>query len=218
MKIAPSILSADITNLKADIELVKQAGAPYLHIDIMDGHFVDNITFGANVVKALRPHFEMVFDCHLMVDNPEAHLASFAQAGADIIGVHLEATPHIHRVISQIKALGKKAEVVLNPGTPVSAAKEILGLVDQVLVMTVDPGLGGQSFLHSSLSKIEELAIFKQENNLNYDIEVDGGINAQTAPLVLQAGANVLVAGSFIFDGVDPAKKVQLLNDLGKIK
>lgn len=216
MKLAPSILSADITNLKAEIDLVKQAGAPYLHIDIMDGHFVDNITFGTNVVEALRPHYDMVFDCHLMVDNPEAHLAAFAKAGADIIGVHLEASPHIHRVISQIKNLGKKAEVVINPGTPISAAKEVLPLVDQVLVMTVDPGLGGQSFLETSLTKIEELARFKQENGLKFDIEVDGGINAQTAPLVLQAGANVLVAGSFVFDGVDPAKKVALLNEIGR--
>ena len=144
MKIAPSILSADFANLAHDVAIVEQAGVEYLHIDIMDGHFVENLTFGANVVKALRKHSKLVFDCHLMIETPEKYIAELAMAGADLIGVHIEATPHIHRVLSQIKEAGVKAEVVINPGTPLTAIMEILPLVDQVLVMTVDPGFGGQ--------------------------------------------------------------------------
>jgi len=211
MKIAPSILSADFAELKTEIKKVDNA--PYLHIDIMDGHFVDNLTFGPNVVKALRNHSQQIFDCHLMVTEPEKYLEAFAKAGADIIGVHVEATPHIHRALSQIKGLGVKAEVVINPGTPVAAIKEVLPLVDQVLVMTVDPGFGGQAFLESTLGKIKELAQLRLQTELKFDIEVDGGINTQTIKQVAKAGADVAVAGSFVFNSEDPAKQVALLKE-----
>lgn len=190
--------------------------APYLHIDIMDGQFVDNLTFGPNVVKALRPHSSQVFDCHLMVINPEKYIKAFAQAGADIIGVHIEATAHIHRVLSQIKQAGVKAEVVINPGTPVAAIKEVLPLVDQVLVMTVDPGFGGQAFLSETVSKVKELAQLRLQAGLQFEIEVDGGVNADTIKTVTAAGADVAVAGSFVFGSDDPAKQVALLKELAQ--
>ncbi|ASR41174.1 ribulose-phosphate 3-epimerase [Ligilactobacillus agilis] len=214
MKIAPSILSADFAELKTEVKRV--ANAPYLHIDIMDGQFVDNLTFGPNVVKALRPHSNQVFDCHLMVINPEKYIKAFAQAGADIIGVHIEATAHIHRVLSQIKQAGVKAEVVINPGTPVAAIKEVLPLVDQVLVMTVDPGFGGQAFLSETVSKVKELAQLRLQAGLQFEIEVDGGVNADTIKTVTAAGADVAVAGSFVFESDDPAKQVALLKELAQ--
>ena len=210
MKIAPSILSANFAELKKDVSTVEQAGAEYLHIDIMDGHFVENLTFGANVVQALRPYSKLVFDCHLMVDRPEDYISELATAGADVIGVHIEATPHIHRVLSQIKAAGVKAEVVINPGTPVSMITEVLPLVDQVLVMTVDPGFGGQAFLPETLKKVEELAQYKRDTGAQFEIEVDGGINDKTIKQAAKAGATVAVAGSYVF-GDEPAKKVALL-------
>lgn len=214
MKIAPSILSADFAELKTEVKRV--ANAPYLHIDIMDGQFVDNLTFGPNVVKALRPHSSQVFDCHLMVINPEKYIKAFTQAGADIIGVHIEATAHIHRVLSQIKQAGVKAEVVINPGTPVAAIKEVLPLVDQVLVMTVDPGFGGQAFLSETVSKVKELAQLRLQAGLQFEIEVDGGVNADTIKTVTAAGADVAVAGSFVFGSDDPAKQVALLKELAQ--
>lgn len=216
MKIAPSILSADFANLKDDVSVVEKAGAEYLHIDIMDGHFVDNLTFGANVVKALRKHSELVFDCHMMVDEPEKYIIDLKNAGADIVGVHLEATPHIHRVLSQIKASGLKAEVVLNPGTPVMAAAEILPLVDQVLIMTVDPGFGGQAFIPETVAKVAELAAYKKEHGLDFEIEVDGGINAETIKEVAQAGATVAVAGSYVFNAKDPAMQIATLKEAAR--
>ncbi|MDO5884217.1 ribulose-phosphate 3-epimerase [Ligilactobacillus animalis] len=216
MKIAPSILSADFANLKDDVFVVEKAGAEYLHIDIMDGHFVDNLTFGANVVKALRKHSELVFDCHMMVDEPEKYITDLKNAGADIVGVHLEATPHIHRVLSQIKASGLKAEVVLNPGTPVMAAAEILPLVDQVLIMTVDPGFGGQAFIPETVAKVAELAAYKKEHGLDFEIEVDGGINAETIKEVAQAGATVAVAGSYVFNAKDPAMQIATLKEAAR--
>ncbi|GAB9258640.1 MULTISPECIES: ribulose-phosphate 3-epimerase [Ligilactobacillus] len=216
MKIAPSILSADFANLKDDVSVVEKAGAEYLHIDIMDGHFVDNLTFGANVVKALRKHSELVFDCHMMVDEPEKYITDLKNAGADIVGVHLEATPHIHRVLSQIKASSLKAEVVLNPGTPVMAAAEILPLVDQVLIMTVDPGFGGQAFIPETVAKVAELAAYKKEHGLDFEIEVDGGINAETIKEVAQAGATVAVAGSYVFNAKDPAMQIATLKEAAR--
>lgn len=216
MKIAPSILSADFANLKDDVSVVEKAGAEYLHIDIMDGHFVDNLTFGANVVKALRKHSELVFDCHMMVDEPEKYITDLKNAGADIVGVHLEATPHIHRVLSQIKASSLKAEVVLNPGTPVMAAAEILPLVDQVLIMTVDPGFGGQAFIPETVAKVAELVAYKKEHGLDFEIEVDGGINAETIKEVAQAGATVAVAGSYVFNAKDPAMQIATLKEAAR--
>ena len=179
-KIAPSILSADYANFESELKKLEATGAEYVHIDIMDGHFVPNISFGAGVVASMRPHSRLVFDCHLMVSNPEHHIEEFARAGADIISIHAEATPHIHGALQKIRTAGVKASVVINPGTPVEVVKNVLNLVDQVLVMTVNPGFGGQAFLPEIMDKVRELVVLREVNQLDFDIEVDGGIDDET--------------------------------------
>lgn len=214
IKVAPSILSADYINLQKDIELIESAGAEFVHIDVMDGMFVPSISYGPAWVKALRPVTDMVLDVHLMVEQPERYIDVFAEAGSDIIGVHYEATPHIHRALQQIKNHGIKAEVVINPGTSVAAIEPVLHMVDQVLVMTVNPGFGGQKFLPETLEKIARLAEIKHEKGYDYDIEIDGGANDETTKLAYEAGATVAVAGSYVFDKVDPAAKIARLKEV----
>jgi ribulose-phosphate 3-epimerase len=211
-KIAPSVLSADYANFETELKKLEASGAEYAHLDVMDGHFVPNISFGAGVVASMRPHSKMVFDCHLMVSNPEHHIEEFARAGADIISIHVEATPHIHGALQKIRAAGVKPSVVINPGTPVEAIKNVLNLVDQVLVMTVNPGFGGQAFLPETMGKIRELVALREANQLNFDIEVDGGIDDKTIQMAREAGANIFVAGSYVFKG-DISHQVQTLRD-----
>jgi len=213
LKIAPSILSADFARLGEQVALVEEAGAEVLHIDVMDGHFVPDITIGPLVVKALRPHSRMFFDVHLMIENPERYIEEFAKAGADNITVHLEATPHIHRAVQQIKSLGLKAGVSLNPATPLDGLKYILEDLDMVLIMSVNPGFGGQKFIPAVLPKIQVLRRHLEQMQSSCEIEVDGGINLDTAAAVVKAGADILVAGAAVFASPDPAQAVRQLRE-----
>jgi ribulose-phosphate 3-epimerase len=199
-KIAPSILSADFTRLGEQVQALEAAGVDRFQVDVMDGRFVPNITFGALAIESLRPLTRLTIEAHLMVEPPEDFIERFAKAGADTIIVHQEATPHLHRAIQQIHHFGKKAGVAINPSTPASTLSEILGSVQMVLVMTVNPGFGGQDFIPETLSKIRQVRNAIQDRGLDCEIEVDGGINHQTARLAVEAGANVLVAGSAVFD------------------
>lgn len=202
-KLSPSILSADFSNLERDIKIVEKGGADYIHIDVMDGHFVPNITIGPDVVKSLRKVTELTFDVHLMIENPDDYIEDFYNAGSDIITVHQEAAMHLHRTVQKIKSFGLKAGVSINPATPVSLLKDILRDVDMVLIMSVNPGFGGQSLIKNVKHKFEELKQMIEEQGLNIDIEIDGGVTADNLEEVLSWGANVIVAGSAIYRAKD---------------
>jgi ribulose-phosphate 3-epimerase len=201
IRIAPSILAADFSKLGEEVRDITRAGADYIHVDVMDGHFVPNLTIGPQMVKALRPHTSLPLDVHLMISPVDPYIQDFADAGADIITVHPEAGPHVHRTVQLIKSLGKRAGVALNPGSSVSTIEHMLPDLDLILVMTVNPGFGGQSFIKSMCAKISELRSAIDSSGRPIELEVDGGINAQTAALAVQSGANTLVAGTAVFTG-----------------
>ncbi len=213
IKIAPSILSADFAKLGDEIREVEKAGADYIHVDVMDGHFVPNITIGPLIVDAIRPITSLPLDVHLMIENPDGYIPMFAKSGADIITVHQETCVHLHRTLQLIKSEGVKSGVVLNPATPLEMIREILSEVDLVLIMTVNPGFGGQSFIREMIPKIEALHQVRMENNYSFEIEVDGGVNIETAKLCTDAGANVLVAGSAIFNATDRKQAIEQIRD-----
>lgn len=210
IKLAPSILSADFARLLEDVKKVESAGCEYLHIDVMDGHFVPNITLGPGIVKSLRKDVNMVFDAHLMIENPDNYIKEFVEAGCDIIVVHQEACKHLHRTIQNIKSYNIKAGVALNPATPIESIKHVLEDVDMVLIMTVNPGFGGQSFIESTIPKIKELKSIIDSKNLKVDIQVDGGIKPENVDKVVDAGANIIVAGSAIFNSNNIQETVDL--------
>ena len=211
IKLAPSILSADFAKLLEDVKKVEKAGCEYLHIDVMDGHFVPNITLGPGIVKSLRKDVNMVFDTHLMIENPDNYIKDFVDTGSDLIVVHVEACRHLHRTIQNIKSYNVKAGVALNPATPIETIKHVLQDVDMVLIMTVNPGFGGQSFIESMIEKIKELKQIIDEKNLNVDIQVDGGIKPSNINQVVEVGANVIVAGSAIFNSENIEETVKLM-------
>ena len=213
VKIAPSILSADFSRLGEEIKAVEQAGADWIHIDVMDGHFVPNITIGPLVVEAVRKVTELPLDVHLMIEDADKYIKDFAQAGADILTVHVEACPHLHRTIYHIKEQNVRAGVVLNPSTPLSSLEEVLHEIDMVLLMSVNPGFGGQTFISSLLDKTMNLKEIMGQYEHEFDLEVDGGIKVENAGEIKEMGANVLVAGSAIFNSKDYKKAIQQLRD-----
>ena len=214
VEIAPSILAADFACLGAGISAVEKGGATLLHVDVMDGHFVPNISIGVPVVASLRKATRLPLDVHLMIENPEQYIAMFAEAGADMISVHQEATPHLDRALSMIREHGRKPGAVINPATPVSMLSEILAIVDHVLVMSVNPGFGGQKFIPGALEKIRQLKQARERYNLNFRIEVDGGVGPENVADLVRSGAEILVAGTSIFHTPDPAEAVRAMKQL----
>jgi ribulose-phosphate 3-epimerase len=214
MIVSPSLLSCDFANIQRDVEMLNSSKAEWIHIDVMDGVFVPNISFGFPVLSAVRKHTTKVLDVHLMIENADPYLHEFKKAGADILTVHYEACTHLHRTIQAIKELGMKAGIAINPHTPVSALKHMFSSVDLVLIMSVNPGFGGQKFIPETLEKVAELNSIKQHLGLDFIIEVDGGVNIENAPLLRQAGANALVAGSFVFNSANPMETIKQLNEV----
>lgn len=215
VKIAPSILAANFAKLGEEVLEVEKAGAELIHIDVMDGHFVPNITMGPIVVEALRPLTTLPLDVHLMIENADQYIEAFAKAGADYITVHVEACPHLHRTIQLIRSFGVKPGVVLNPHTPVESIQHVLEDIDMVLFMTVNPGFGGQKFIHSVVPKVKQLSNIIRERNLSIEIEIDGGINEETIKPCVEAGATILVAGSAIYNAPDKGKALQAIKEAG---
>jgi len=216
IKIAPSILAADFAKLGEEVLEVEKAGADWIHVDVMDGHFVPNISFGAVVLNAIRPLTKLPMDVHLMIENPDLYIEEFAKAGADYITVHVEACPHLHRTIQLIRSFGVKPGVVLNPHTPIETIQHILEDIDLVLFMTVNPGFGGQKFIHSVVPKVKQLSDIIKEKELSIEIEIDGGINEETIVACAEAGATVFVAGSAIYSKKDRAQALQAIRKAGE--
>lgn len=214
MIVSPSVLSCDFGNIERDVKMLHSSDAQWIHIDVMDGVFVPNISFGFPVLEVIRKHTDKVLDVHLMIENPDNYLVNFKNSGADILTVHIEACRHLNRTISAIKELGMKAGVALNPHTPVSSLEEVIQDLDLVLIMSVNPGFGGQKFIHSSIDKVKKLAQLIQEKKSNAIIEVDGGVNIETGLELKKAGAQALVAGSFVFGSANPIETITRLNSL----
>ena len=214
--ISPSVLAADFSKLGEEIQLVSEEGADLIHLDVMDGHFVPNLSFGADIIKGIRGFSNLPFDVHLMIENPEHYVDAYVEAGANLITVHPEATPHIHSVLQKIHKAGIKTGIALNPGTPIEALENVIDIIDLILVMTVNPGFGGQSFLSSQLPKISKIRTIIDDGDRSIDLSVDGGINPATAKLAIDAGANILVAGTSIFKAGDEtySKSIKRLRNL----